>query len=192
MFSQMFLHSFVWQQKHKITVIHKWLLWLCVFVLFEPRLAVFCSPWIKLHDAETLGGQTGDSTHSAVRGGEITLLVCLFQTILCHHAKMTSSHSWLSSFSLQCLFQCFLRWFSPHLEHTFAPPQPLINQVWLSEEKMQLVVLMLRFLSVCPNVECLELNIKSGLQGKVSVIPLECPSVNSAIVISHPSIQNSQ
>ena len=42
--------------------------------------------------------------------------------------------------SLQCLFHCFLRWFSPHLEHTFvlSSPQPLINQVWLWKEKMQL------------------------------------------------------
>lgn len=47
-------------------------------LLFEPRLAVFRGPWIKLHDAETLGGQTGDSTYSAVSGSGITLLVPLF------------------------------------------------------------------------------------------------------------------
>lgn len=67
------------QKKHKIAAIHKWVLWLCIFVLLEPCLAVFCSPRIKLHDAETVGGQTGDSTHSAVRGDKITLLVCCFQ-----------------------------------------------------------------------------------------------------------------
>lgn len=89
----------------------KRLLWLCVFVLFEPRLAVFCGPWIKLHDAETLGGQTGDSTHTAVRGGEITLLVCLFQedpVPSCWNDKwltLKASHSLrLSAFSVSFSF----------------------------------------------------------------------------------------
>lgn len=31
-------------KKHEISVIHKWLLRLCVLVLFEPRSAVFCGP----------------------------------------------------------------------------------------------------------------------------------------------------
>lgn len=39
-----------------------------------PCLSGFCSvrSWIKLHDAETLGVQTGDSTLSAARGGAET------------------------------------------------------------------------------------------------------------------------
>lgn len=46
---------------------------------------------------------------------------------------------------------------------------------------------MLRLLSVCPNVECLELNIKSGLGGKVNVILLRVSIVNRVIVIFHSS-----
>ena len=45
---------------------------MCLWPAWASLRAVFCSPWIKLHDAETLGGQTGDSTLSAVRDGEKT------------------------------------------------------------------------------------------------------------------------
>lgn len=73
---------------------------------------VFCGPWIKLHDAETLGGQTGGSTHSAARGGRRVALVlplvlllffCFFcQRVFCR-AEMTSSRFWVRKLCAFCL-----------------------------------------------------------------------------------------
>lgn len=132
---------------------------------------VFCAPWIKLHDAETLGGQTGDSTHSVVRGGEIPLPVCLSKRILCHRAEMTSSCSWLSkprshsvsqpSVSLSVFSQMVLSSSWAHICSLF--PQHLINQVWLSVEKMQLSGFDASLLVGVSKCGMFELNIKSGL-----------------------------
>lgn len=88
---------------HCHPVIQQWEHWLCVcwfcLATSEPRavselsrwtLAVFRGLWIKIHDEETLGGQTRDSNLQVVSGSEI-IPSFLFKRLLCYQAEMTSS-----------------------------------------------------------------------------------------------------
>lgn len=167
--------------------------------------AVFCGSWIRLHDAETLGGQTGDSTRSTESGGGIAPSF-LFKRLLCRHVEMTSS-----SFRLwkcrTCSCARFCRFLSRSslslalLSHAILSSSWAVSaafflsllDLWLMRydssnrgEKMQLCGPGASFLVDVSEEECSELNIKSGLKRPDDdpFTPSVCRQVGLTIVLT--------